>query len=87
MKRNDSSSNSGTHPKLLLLAQWSDDYTLFKFISVTGAILFAMSEKINKDKKNNERYKIIKLGYNVIFEISMEYFKTRAYQSSLKHYK
>ena len=46
-----------------------------------------MSEKINKDKKNNERRKIIKLGCNVIFEISMEYFKARTYQSSLEHYK
>ena len=45
-----------------------------------------MSEKINKDKKNNERCEIIKLGCNVIFEISMECFKIRTYQSSLEHY-
>ena len=44
-----------------------------------------VSEKINEDKKNNERCKIIKLGCNVIFEISMEYFKTQSYQSSLEH--
>ena len=46
-----------------------------------------MSEKINEDKKNNERCKIIKLGCNVSFEISMEYFKTQSYQSSLEHCK
>ena len=60
---------------------------MFKSISVTGTISFVVSEKINKDKKNNERRKIIKLGCNVIFEISMEYFKARTYQSSLEHYK
>ena len=32
-----------------------------------------MSEKINKDKKNNGRCKIVKLGYNVTFEIFMKY--------------
>ena len=60
---------------------------MFKSISVAGTISFAVSEKINKDKKNNERRKIIKFGCNVIFEISMEYFKEQTYQSSLEHYK
>ena len=60
---------------------------MFKSISVTGTTSFVMSEKINKDKKNNERRKIMWLGWNVIFEISMKYFKAQTYQSSLKHYK
>ena len=60
---------------------------MFKSISVTGTFSFVVTEKINKDKKNNERRKIIKLGCNVIFEISMEYFKIQTYQSSLEHYK
>ena len=46
-----------------------------------------VSEKINKDKKNNERCKIIKLVCTVIFEISMEYLTTQTHQSSLEHYK
>ena len=60
---------------------------MFKSISVTGTISFVVSEKINKDKKNNERRETIKLGCNVIFEISMEHFKARTYQSSLENYK
>ena len=49
------------------------------------ALLLARSKKLlvlshswylkNKDKKNNKRRKIIKLRCNVIFKISMEYFK------------
>ena len=58
---------------------------MFKSISVTGTISFVVSEKINKDNKNNERRKVIKLGCNVVFGISMEYFKARTDQSSLEH--
>ena len=46
-----------------------------------------MSEKINKDKKSNEKCKIIKLRCNVIFKIPTEYFKTQTYQSYLEYYK
>ena len=58
---------------------------MFKSISVTGTISFVVSEKINKDNKNNERRKVTKLGCNVVFGISMEYFKARTDQSSLEH--